>query len=590
MRKLLPFIALLFSIIVAVSSTTAQETATESTAKKEVEEQRKKALELLSLTTAEIRVLKIPENRILLLSQAAGLWWKYDEKEARTLIQEIGVSLKTLLSNPDDNHPQNRLSWPRRSLRQQVIQLIARYDLDLALEVLRNTRPALPKGEAAQKEINAYEVSLEQSLAAQAAANNPAVALKLAEQTLEKGFSYELVRLVEIVAEKDRPAAAKFLEQCLKKLQTQKILQEQLPAYFALNVLRQEFRARKKELSPGESMFGMKLREPILSLEELKKWNEVLCQSALRFQPTAESVKDQNSYALLTGLQQLLPDIEKYNPEYVAPINKLLSKLIPILPDNFKDNIEINRYSQTGDVKGLLAAAEKAPKDRKDNYYFNAVFSALTVLADFDLARQIINDHITDPHRKKDQIALVEWVAAQARADEGKIDEAIASLAGLENDATRADTMASIAESLLQKGNKKAAAQLLEKAYQYLNGQIETTQGFQALARITKDFVEADPKRALEIYEPPLESLNEVVSALTVICRFEPNGSRCFSVKDELMLVPNLTFTQGILNYIETMKSLGGLDFTRALEITGRFKNTEIRSYARLRILEAVLN
>ena len=413
---------------------TAQDSIPPSQDKQAAEEQRKKALELLSLTTSEVRVLKIPENRILLLSQAAGLWWKYDEKEARTLIQEISASLKTLLSNAEDNHPQSRLSWPRRSLRQQVIQLLARYDLDLALEVLRNTRPAMPAGEAAQKEINAYEITLEQSLAAQAAANNPVAALKLAEQTLEKGFSYELGNLVEIIAKKDRPAAARFLEQCLKKLQTQKILQEQLPAYFALNVLRQEFHARKKELSAGERMHGMKLREPILSLDELKKWNEVLCQSALRFQPTAESLKDQNSYGLLTGLQQLLPDIEKYNPEYVTPINKLLSKLIPMLPDNLKDNIEMNRYSQTGDVKGLLAAAEKVPKDRKDNYYFNAVFSALTVLADFDLARQIINDHITDPYRKKDQIALVEWVAAQARADEGKIDEAIASLAGLEDD------------------------------------------------------------------------------------------------------------------------------------------------------------
>ena len=148
----------------------------------------------------------------------------------------------------------------------------------------------------------------------------------------------------------------------------------------------------------------------------------------------------------------------------------------------------------------------------------------------------------------------------------------------------------SIAEALWQKGNKKAAAQLLEKAYQYLNGQIETARGFQSLARITKGFTEADPKRALEIYEPPLESLNEVVSALTVICRYEPNSSRCFSVKDELMIVSNLTFTKGILNYVETMNSIGRLNFTRAIEIAGRFRNSEIRSYARLRILDAVLD
>ncbi len=589
MRKQLPLIALLLVIILA-TKITAQDSTPPSQDKQAAEEQRKKAFELLSLTTAEVRVLKIPENRILLLSQAAGLWWKYDEKAARTLIQEISVSLKALLSNPDDNHPQNRLSWTRRSLRQQVIQLITRYDLDLALEVLRNTRPALPQGEAIQRESNAYEITLEQSLASQAAVNNPAVALKLAEQTLENGFSYELVRLVEIIAEKDRPAAARFLEQCLKKLQTQKILQDQQSNYFVLNVLRQEFRAQKKELSAGEKMNGIKLREPILSLAELKKWIETLCQAALRSQPNTESVKDQNSYGLLTGLQQLLPDIEKYNPEYVSLINKSLTKLLPLLPEHTKDNIELNRYLQKGDVEGLLLAAEKAPKEKKDNLYENAVFAAITVQADFDLARKIITDHITDPYRKKEKIALVEWVAAQARADEGKIDDAIASLAGLENDTARADTMASIAESLLQKGNKRAAAQLLEKAYQFLGGQIESTQGFQALARITKGFAEADPARALEIYESPLEYLNDVVSALTLICRYEQNGSRCFSVKDELMIVPNLTFTQGILNYVETMNSIGRLDFTRAIEITGRFKNSEIRNYARLRILDAVLN
>ena len=589
MRKILFIFSLFFSIIFTVTNTSAQETATQADAQLAAKEQQKKALELLSLTTSEVKSLKIPENRILLLSQAAGLWWKYDEKEARSLIQEISVTLKSLLSNPETNHPQHRLSWSRRTLRQQVIQLIARYDLELALEVLRNTRPASPAGETAQKEISDQEISLEQSLAAQAASTNPAAALKLAEKTLEKGFSYELSRLVEIIAEKDRPAAAKFLDQSLKKLQSQKVLPDNQSTYFVLNILRQEFRAQKKEVRPSDSMYGIKLREPILELDDLKKWNEAAIQIAVRAQHTAESIKDQNSYALLTGLQQLLPDIEKYNPEYVSVINKSLARLMPLLPEHAKDNVELNRLLQKGDVEGLLAAAEKAPKDKKDNLYVNAVFAAINVQADFDLARKIINNNITDPNRKKDQIALVEWVAAQARAIEGKIDEAIASLAGLENDATRADTMASIAESVLQTGNKKSAAQLLERAFQFLDGKIETAEEFRAAAHITRVFVEADPKRAFDIYELPIDPLNLTVNALTVICRYD-NSSRCFSVKDELMIVANLTFTQSIVSYLETMKSLGGQDFKQASEIAGGFSNLEIRSYARLRILEAVLN
>ncbi len=260
-----------------------------------------------------------------------------------------------------------------------------------------------------------------------------------------------------------------------------------------------------------------------------------------------------------------------------------------MLPEHTRDNIEINRYSQKGDVESLLAVAEKAPKEKQQNYYVMAVFSAVAVVADFDLARKIINDHITDPYRKKDQIALVEWVAAQAKAEEGKIDEAIASLAGLENDASRADTMAGIAESVLQKGNKKVAVRLLERAYQYLNGQAETDREFPALARIVKGFVEADPKRAFEIYEAPLDSLNQTISALTVVCRYDTSFNRCFSVKDELLIGGNLTFTQGIINYVEAMQGLGREDFSQAIKIAGRFRNSEIRSYARLLVLAAVL-
>ncbi len=588
MRQLC-FTLTFFILIVTSHRTAAQETAQPAPAKEQANAQRKKAVELLNLTISEVHGLKLPENRILLLTQAAGLLWGDDEKQARVLVQEISETLKPLFANADNNHPQARFSWLRRNVRQQAIQKIAQLDLDLALEVLRNTRPALPAGEAVQQEINAQEITLEQSLAAQAAANSPAVAVKLAEQTLEKGFSYELGNLIEIIARKDRPAAAKLLEQSLKKLQPSKLLQDQQAVYFALNVLQQEFRARQKELSPGERMYGGKQREPILSVEELKKWNEALCQIALRFQPLPESVKDEKSYALLIGLQRLLPDIEKYNPEYVAPINKLLAKLLPMLPEHTRDNIEINQYSQKGDVEGLLAVAEKAPKEKKERYYVMAVFSAVAVVADFDLARKIINDHITDPYRKKDQIALVEWVAAQAKADEGKIDEAIASLAGLENDVSRADTMATIAESVLQKGNKKVAVQLLERAYQYLNGQAETDREFSALARIVKGFVEADPKRAFEMYEAPLDSLNQTISALTVVCRYDTSFNRCFSVKDELLIGGNLMFTQGIINYVEAMQGLGREDFMRAIEIAGRFRNSEIRSYARLLVLAAVL-
>lgn len=560
----------------AQTASTAEETA----------QQKKEALELLQLTVTEVRALKLPENRCLLLTQAAAAVWKHDEKQARAWWQEVSESLKQIFRNPTDNHPQSQFFWLRQALRQQVIQKIAEFDLDLALAIMHNTRPALPPG--AQNNSSQEEVQLEQTLVAGAAASNPAVALRRAEQALEKGFSYELGNLVETVAKKDRPAATAFLEQCFKKLQAPTVLQDPNAFYFALNVLRQEARARQDELKPGVAANTAAARTPLLPVEQLKRWNDLLCQTALRTVATPEAVKNANSYGLLIGLQEFLPLLEKYNPQYVEPFHKLLAKLTPLLPDHVKDFAEINRYQKKGDAEGMLAAAEKLPPERRENFYFNAMFTALDA-GDFPLARKIIDEHVTDPFRKKEQLAMVEWMAAQTKAAAGKIEEAMAALAGMEDNLARAETLVRIVEELLPKGNKKLLGQLLEQAYQLLNGQVETTREFGLVARLTKAFAETDPERALEIYQPPIEMLNQVISATIITCRYDAI-SRCLAAREELMLGRNFTHTiSGITGYLEAIQSLGKVDATRALQITGRFRNLEARSYARLLLLETIL-
>ena len=189
----------------------AQEATTSSENKSKSEETKLKALKALELVIVEARALKLPENRAALLAQAYALLWLQDEKAARELIPEITSNLKQMFSKVEENHQQNRFYQLRKSTREQAVNQIAKVDLEVALEMLRATRPPL-NVESASKDLQESEFQIEQNLANQIAAHHPDVALKLAEQSLEKSFSYSLLQLLTTIQKKSPEKAVTLLD------------------------------------------------------------------------------------------------------------------------------------------------------------------------------------------------------------------------------------------------------------------------------------------------------------------------------------------------------------------------------------------
>jgi hypothetical protein len=216
-----------------------------------------------------------------------------------------------------------------------------------------------------------------------------------------------------------------------------------------------------------------------------------------------------------------------------------------------------------------------------------AIFKAVDSDADFDRARNIIDEKITDPNDRKRERAFVEWVHAQYAAEQGKMEEAFGSLAHLESDDERARTLGYIIETALKAGNKKIAAQFLEKALGAMPPQIETSKQFEAMSRIIRGLAEIDAERSFALYEPLIEPINQIASAYIRMSRF--NGSRYgAATKDEMLIHRGLTETQAILAVAEETKSLARSDFDRAMDLAGRFRQTELRVYSELNAIQAV--
>ncbi len=548
----------------------------------------KKIKENLEAAAVETARLKIPENRILFHFRIADLLWDFDEEGARTLIEESRSTMSNLLNAPDYHTSNSRSGHYHQNLRGEIVEALARRDPQLALDFLGGTRPIAPPGDQAKQAIE-REAALEQQLALKIAESDPARALRLAEESLDKGFSYQLNRIVETVVGKDPEGGKRLAGKIFDKLKATDLMKDKIALSFAFWFLDGEFKARREGLTPGEKMYGVKQRKPALSEQSLREWCDFAGRVALAVinragQNSANRGEFMNE---ISSAIRLLPDMEKLSPAIVAEVRRKYSELSPKLDESYRRLIEINDIRRNGKAEDFLALAEKAQGDQRDNYLKSAIFHAVDSEADFDKARRIIDEKLTDPNERKSQRSFVEWVHAQYAAEQGKIEEALASLTHLKSDDERAQTLSYIIEKALKAGNKKVAAKLLESALGSLPPQVETSKQFEAMSRIIRGLAQTDPDRGFALYESLIEPVNQVASAYIRMCRFD-EGRYGQATQDEMMIQRGLVATMAILSFAEETKFLARSDFDRSIELAGRFRQTELRIYAMLHVIQGV--
>src|SRR5687767_13835085 len=235
----------------------------------------KKTLALLNDVAAAAWSPKLPENRLFIMSNAADLLWTVDEKRARTLYWDA-LNALNLVAGPvratgQKLSPEERAKLAQSylsafELRQKLLRRIAKRDAQLALDMLRASRPVPPRHVLPDFTLP-DDIQLEQGIAAELAARDPAQALQIARQSLAKGPTLELITLLRRLNDVDSEKGSQFAGELISKIRTINLANDFHGAIVAVQLL---YLSRKLDPNQQARLGGLSGLK-VLDLDEEQK-------------------------------------------------------------------------------------------------------------------------------------------------------------------------------------------------------------------------------------------------------------------------------------------------------------------------------
>ena len=565
---------ILTSIAVGAQSPPAaqQKKDSEEVAKKEAVE--KKALLLVDEVIKELSSLKLPENRIRMLALTADVLWEKDEKRARALFKQalsefVGITETVPPRSPDAVREAQYSMESRWQLREEVLQIIARRSPSLARDFLRAT-----KRTSAQAGPYDEEARWELSLASQVAVSEPRQALEIAEENLEKELSQDLVGIYIKLKAKDGEAAEKLLDGIMKKLRAADLGADYNSASLALLLLQTGAHPDDKS-------------QPVLGERTIRELIDLLAAAALR-EPSDSRAPDsgydgEGRPLLLTQLQSIMGDVEKYAPARAVALKKKIGELNKRVSPEQKALRELEEDLVNGDVETMIKAADKASEKFRDKIYQHAAQKAVEE-GDFDRARQIISEHVSEPLRTT-MLSNVDRRSVWSEAELGKVGEVKRLLSEVPPE-ERAGILVQTAATAIGKADKKAVIELLEEAQGLLGAQASNATELHTLLEIARTYTRVEPVKSFEIIEPTVDHLNTLIAAASVLDGFE--YGRNFREGELVSRGPSMLISL-VFQCAKDTTELARVDFDRAKAVAERFQRYEVRLMARLYVAQGAL-
>ncbi len=524
-----------------------------------------KAFALLDETVSAARGLKLAENRARVLATAAGLLWPRDEKAARALFKEATDVVTALVVSAPEDRQSSDSAQVVMQLRQELIEIAARRDAQLALDFLRATRPpSQDLNQAGGSKHSDQELMLEMNLATQIAAQEPKRALRMAEESLSKGFTQGLLGVLHLLSAKDPEAATHLAGLIIKKLSAEDLLDN----YEATNVAAQLLNiARPTAPSTSDSLEELKLA-PRGGIKIDERLRRQLIETLV-----AAAVSDRASrtgYTLHNVLQQVMPEVEKYAPSRLAALRRKSADFERQLDPHSRMLKEYRTVLEQGPLESLVEAASKAPAEVRDQLYMQAYWRAVGE-GEGDRARQLI-EKISNPQQRAQMLLELDRQLPWRAFERGNYEEARQLVARLPVE-ERAPLLLQIAGSLLSKGDKQGARQLLEESAAIFGPRAMNQQQFNSRLESARLYASFDRVRAFELIEASAGQLDELIAAAAVLDGFYQEFFR----EGELKQQGGYIWNDLIGRCAAAMAQLAPADFTRASSVAERFQRTDVR-------------
>jgi hypothetical protein len=572
---------LMIAIVPALICATvcAQQSAEKEKEAEQRQELDKKTFALLNDIASAAWGLKLPENRVFLLANAADLLWPNDEKRARTLywdalnsINSVGTVTVAPGETPSKSDREKILQsyFLIFRLRQKLLIQVSHRDSQLALDMLRATQQAPPR-ELGPEIRFPEDRQLEQQIAGQVAAHDPAQALQLARQSLAKGLTFELMNLLNKLNGLDSEKATQFAGEIISKLQTANVATDFRASLIAMQLLR-ESRNRSAVLSSNRSAKVLTLSD-----DQKRQLVEILTSAALSTSANSN---------LLAEISDMMPEIDQFLPERRAALERRVATFNETLPKEQRDQNAQNELIRNGMPEDIIRYASTLDDRTRQSLYHQASIIAVA-RGRSDSFRDFIGKEVNESERRKilDFLDVEEISTAVGRK---QLDELRRLLPKIGRREERARALAELALMLKEGGEDAEASSLLDEAATLIKTDLKDEKQTNALLTLLCAYAVIDPAKAFALTERTVDRANSQISMLMLLDKVVKSGAvkKSEIILDQGGIMP-IEFL--VFKYGKGVAALAKADFNRTRALADRLERNELRLLAQLLIVKGLL-
>jgi hypothetical protein len=572
-------------LLVSTQALSQDQTQSDQTAELRAKEVERNAritagLGLVDDALREGQAIHLPENIIYLKMGAANLLWDHDEKRARILYQEAAAALVDLGSIPLSSTPAGQQRYYSFSQwRGELIRSIAPHDADLAYSVLLSTS-GLSKSSNRGRQNPNEDQYLESYIATTGFSRDPTRALQIAEASLKRGVSQNVVGMINQIRGSDSAAAAKLADLVYQRLQTEDVLKDWESVSAAIGFLN----LIKPVQSDPRATSGPNLPTFPLSEESYKTLLLRLIDSAVTY-PQSMANRDGNSRGaaqyLVNQLSSMQNEIQRYAPERAAELRKVTTRVQQTDPYNQQWQ-RLQQTIQNEPIETALAAVDKAPADQRDNLYQQLAWRALSN-GNEQQAIQIAREKISEPSYREQFFQNLNYQATQRALEEGKLGEARSKISQIADPMKRAMALINASQQIASK-DPTAAISFLDEARSSLPQQVEDEQQYSTLASIAMAYASQKSDKAFEILDPLADKLNDLTVAAQMM-----NGFGAYNFQDGELMRGGGNLSNIIGQLSNALGAAGRLDTPRAKLVIAKLQRPELRSSVFLDLARPIL-
>ena len=586
---------LFLATIALVAPTSLAQVSEKEKAQKELEQRQaleRKTYGLVGEIASGGLALKLPENRLFVFASAADLLWKHDEARARNLfwdalnalnLMNAAASGATGLKGDKDNK-NAKLSAKQKEqrlqnyflvfgLRNELLRRVARRNPQLALDMLLTSRQ-LPVEPIHPNLTLPDDRELEQQIAAEAAAQDPARALQIARESLAKGLSFQLLHILYRLNDKDSELGTKFAGDIVEKLHGSNLNTNPYGARLAVDLL--EF-SRIPTEAPVLTA-SPRFRPLKLDAEQRRGLTEIIVNAALA------GAADTN---LLFSIEQVKPEIEQFVPERMALLQKKLAAFNQTLNKEQKFSQEYNSMFRDGTPEDLIKLASRSDVEEREWIQHQAIGLAV-MKGRADALREFVSSEIDDQSRRRNLLDALDSEQLEYALNKGNAEELKKLLPQIRRKEERGRAMTQLAIFLEKQGQHDEALKMLDEAQTMIKGDLDSEKQTNALLSLMAAYALVEPDRAFGIIERTIDRANNDLKKILLLDKIISTG---LVKKDEIKLPMQgmISIDFAVFRFGKGVSALAKVDFDRTKAAADRFERHELRLMARLLLAQALL-